>query len=87
MPDSLTDSLTAHTLSADGSFAVTGDVDGVIRIWDVRTGQCLRTLEGHRARIHELALNRDGTLLASTDLGSSMWAWQLAWDYDFPDGD
>ncbi|MFI7680585.1 protein kinase [Actinophytocola sp. NPDC049390] len=81
------ESPTAYALSADGSFVVTGGFDRLLRIWDVQTGQCLRTLEGHRAQIHEVTLSRDGTLLASTDFDSTMWAWGLAWDFDFPGGD
>jgi eukaryotic-like serine/threonine-protein kinase len=80
-------SATGFALSADGSFAVTGGFDRLVRVWDVRTGKCLRTLEGHRSPINQVVLNRDGTLLASADLGSALWAWELAWDYDFPAGD
>jgi WD40 repeat protein len=53
-------------------------------VWDVLSGRCLRTLEGHQAPVHRAALSRDGTLLATTDLGSAMLAWELAWDFDFP---
>lgn len=42
----------AFVLSADGSFAVTGGVDRQIRVWDVRSGRCLRTLEGHQTMVH-----------------------------------
>lgn len=84
---SMPDAPTTFALSADGSFAVTGGFDCLLKVWDLRTAQCLRTLEGHQAEIYQLALSRDGTLLASTDLGSSFLAWELAWDFDFPAGD
>ncbi|WP_396449111.1 WD40 repeat domain-containing protein [Actinomadura sp.] len=70
-------------LSADGSFAVTG-ADRAVRVWDVRSGRCLRTLEGHQGMLYGAALSRDGTLLATVDLHSVMWVWEMAWDFDFP---
>ncbi|TDC09401.1 serine/threonine-protein kinase [Actinomadura bangladeshensis] len=73
----------AFALSADGSFAVTG-TDRLLQIWDVRSGRCLRTLEGHRTRLHRALLSRDGTMLLTTDLGSGMWVWEMAWGFDFP---
>lgn len=69
------------TLSADGTFAVTGGWDGLLRVWDLRSGRCLRTLEGHEAPVAGIELSPDGTLLATADLGSTLRVWELAWDY------
>ncbi|EWM18458.1 LigA protein [Kutzneria sp. 744] len=70
-------------LSRDGTFLVAGDLDRVVRVWDVRTGQCLREMEGHAAGLHRMMLSDDGSTLFTTDLGSSMHGWELVWDYDF----
>jgi WD40 repeat protein/serine/threonine protein kinase len=75
------------TLSADGTFAVTGGWDGLLRVWDLRSGRCLRTLEGHEAPIERIELSPDGTLLATADLGSALRVWELAWDYTVGPGD
>ncbi|SHM90562.1 serine/threonine-protein kinase [Actinacidiphila paucisporea] len=75
------------TLSADGTFAVTGGWDGLLRVWDLRSGRCLRTLEGHEAPIARIELSPDGTLLATADLGSALRVWELAWDYTVGPGD
>ncbi|NKZ05446.1 serine/threonine-protein kinase [Actinomadura latina] len=72
----------AFALSADGAFAVTG-ADRTVRVWDVRSGLCLRTLEGHRSSLYQAALSRDGTLLVTIDLSPAMWVWELAWEFDF----
>ena len=77
----------AFTLSADGSFAVAGGWDRLVRVWDVRSGHLLRTLEGHGSEVDQVLLSRDGTRLATTDLGSGLCAWELSWDFDFPAGD
>jgi small GTP-binding protein len=37
----------AYEFSTDGKQAITGAPDRTVRIWDLRTGRCLRTLEGH----------------------------------------
>ncbi|MBL7522717.1 hypothetical protein I6A84_32700, partial [Frankia sp. CNm7] len=74
----------AFALSADGTFAITGDWDRQVRVWDVSSGRCLRTLESHRAPVYQATLNRDGTLLATADMDSRLCAWELAWDYTFP---
>jgi WD40 repeat protein len=75
------------TLSADGTFAVTGGWDGLLRVWDLRSGRCLRTLEGHEAPIAGIELSPDSTLLATADLGSALRVWELAWDYTVGPGD
>ena len=56
---------------------------GLVRVWDVRTGRCLREMEGHAADLHRMMLSDDGSTLFTTDLGSSMHGWELVWDYDF----
>lgn len=83
---SMPDTPTAFALSPDGAFAVTGGWDNLVRVWDVGSGRCLRTLEGHQAAIYRMTLARDGTLLATTDLDSGLWAWGLSWDFDVPAG-
>ncbi|WP_007514195.1 WD40 repeat domain-containing serine/threonine protein kinase [Pseudofrankia saprophytica] len=74
----------AFALSADGSFAVTAGGERLVQVWDVASGRCLRTLEGHSAPVTKATLSEDGTLLATTDLSSGLCAWGLAWDFTFP---
>ena len=33
--------------SPDGKQLVSGSLDETVRLWDVETGACVRTLEGH----------------------------------------
>ncbi|MFE6281094.1 protein kinase [Streptomyces sp. NPDC057877] len=83
---SLPDRPWSFALSADGAFAVTGGHDRLVHLWDVRAGRLLRTLEGHHATVDQVALSEDGSLLATADQGSTVWVWELAWDYDVPPG-
>ena len=34
-------------LSADGRYALSGSEDKTLRLWEVESGKCLRTFEGH----------------------------------------
>lgn len=39
---------------------VSGDVDGAVRLWDLRSGNCERTWVGHRQTILDMQLSSDG---------------------------
>ncbi|MFF3566936.1 protein kinase [Nocardia jiangxiensis] len=71
-------------LSADGSFVVTGGWDRLVRVWDVDSGRCLQTLEGHQAALSQVAPARDGSVLATVDLDSCLRVWELSWDFELP---
>jgi WD40 repeat protein len=53
--------------SPDGGILVTGDADGVLRVWDAATGRARTVLAGHSAPIYTAAFSPDGTLLAVGD--------------------
>ena len=35
------------SISADGRWALSGSMDKTLRLWELATGQCVRTFEGH----------------------------------------
>ncbi len=55
--------MTALALSANGSVAVSGDYDGVVRVWDLSTGECT-VLEGHSGPVAGVALTPDGSIVS-----------------------
>jgi WD40 repeat protein len=60
-----TKSANAAAFSPDNRWLASGGKDNLIKIWDLSTGNVLRTLYGHTANINTLAVSPDGKLLAS----------------------
>jgi WD40 repeat protein/serine/threonine protein kinase len=72
--------VTCVGLSADGQVAVTGGGgrDCAVRVWDVVTGHCLRTLKGHQYEVTALAVSADGQIVVSGDRSGSVRVWDGA---------
>src|SRR5262249_34517651 len=60
-----TRSVNAVVFSPDNRWLASGGKDNVITIWDLATGNLLRTLYGHASDVDALAVSPDGQLLAS----------------------
>src|SRR5712671_2379707 len=60
-----TRSANAVAFSPDNRWVASGGKDNVIKIWDLATGNVLRTLYGHTSNVNALAVSPDGKLLAS----------------------
>lgn len=55
-----------------------GYSDGVVRVWDVVTGACVVTLNGHKGAITALCFDAEGGLLASGSHDTDVIVWDLA---------
>ncbi len=60
-----TGSILTLAISPDGRFLVSGGQDSTVKIWDLRTGNILRTLYGHNAKITSVAISPDSRFIAS----------------------
>lgn len=67
----------AVALSPDNTVLATGGSGKVVRLWDVKTGQLLRTMQGHRGIINSLAFSPDGSLLASGSDDKTVKLWRI----------
>ncbi|MDT9687357.1 protein kinase [Streptomyces sp. P9(2023)] len=65
-------------LSGDGNVAVTGGRDGRIRLWDLRSGDCRLTLEGHDKEVVALDIDATGRNAVSADADGVLRFWDLA---------
>jgi len=57
--------ITQIVFSQDGKRLVSGSYDQTVRIWDAETGQELKKLLGHDGPVYSVAVNPDGTHIAS----------------------
>ena len=51
--------------SADGRRLASSGADRTVRLWDVETGACVKTLEGHGDKVWSVSFSRDGRMVAS----------------------
>ena len=66
--------------SPDARVLATASADGVARLWDVGTGQLLRTLEvarDHPDEVTDIAFSPDGRMLATTSLEGTSRIWDV----------
>jgi WD40 repeat protein len=61
----------------DDGLLATGHRDSRIRLWDARTLECLRVLEGHTGDVYGLAFSPDGTRLASGADDGTLRLWDV----------
>lgn len=70
--------ITALAFNPDGKILVSGSLDGTIKIWDVKTGELLFTLHGHKKAVTTIAFSPDGKTMASGSRDFSI----IIWDWD-----
>jgi WD40 repeat protein len=54
-----------------------GSDDRTIKLWDVHSGQCTGTLQGHKQDIFALSFSPDGRTLASAARGNDVKLWDV----------
>ena len=65
-------------MSQDGSRIVSGSYDRTIRIWDMASGHCLQTLEGHSDWVRAVAISHDGSRIVSGSDDGTIRIWDMA---------
>ena len=64
-------------LSPDGKQLASGSFDRTVRLWDVETGACVRTLEGHDLTVWSVCFSPDGRMVASGSADRTARLWLL----------
>ena len=65
---------TADVLES-GEILASGSEDTTIRLWNITTSQCLKTLQGHTSWVKSLAFSPNGQLLASGSYDQTVKLW------------
>ncbi len=64
--------------SPQGNLLVSGSFDETVKIWDVRTGECVSTLPAHSDPVTGVDFNTDGTCIVSSSHDGLMRIWDVA---------
>jgi WD40 repeat protein len=74
------DSVESVAFSPDGKMLASASKDDTIKLWDVATGQNLKTFNGPNPKesFNGVAFSPDGTLLAGASDDNNLYLWNLA---------
>jgi WD40 repeat protein len=67
----------ALAVTAEGR-ALSGSWDRTLKLWDLASGACLRTLEGHTGRVDAVAVTAEGRRALSGAFDGALKLWDLA---------
>ena len=73
-----TSAVCAVAFLPDGCRALSGSGDYTLRLWDLATGQTLRTLEGHAGSVSAVVMMADGSRALSGSWDKTLRSWDLA---------
>jgi TIR domain/WD domain, G-beta repeat len=72
-----TDDVLCVAILPDGQRVVSGSKDGIVRVWDLITGQCLTILEDHTDTVWGVAMMADGQRAVSGSVDKTVRVWDL----------
>ena len=67
-------------VTPDGKLVVSASDDKTLKVWDLESGQALRTLEGHSEWVDGVAVRQDGKLAVSASWDKTLRVWDLESD-------
>ncbi len=65
----------AMALNSNGSWALTGSMDGTIKRWETRTGKCVASWMGHK--VATIVINEDDTWALTGSLDGTIKRWKI----------
>ena len=69
--------MTSVAISTDGKNIVSGSTDSTIKLWDIATGELIRTFAGEAGKIFTVSISHDSKIIASGS-NDKITIWDLA---------
>ena len=69
--------VTSLAFSLDGKFLASTSMDYTVKLWDIQTGKCLKTLQGHQDWIWTVAFSPNGQTIASGGDDNTIRLWNI----------
>ncbi len=69
--------VSALSWAPSGELVLSGGSDGMLRWWEVQSGQCVRVREAHQGTVQSLKVSPDGSMLASCGDDGAITLWDL----------
>lgn len=63
--------------SPDGKMLVSGDTYGIIKLWETKSGQCLKVFRGHSKQINSIDFSPEGTKCVSGSDDGTIRLWDV----------
>ena len=63
-------------LSPNGRWALSGSGDNTLKLWEITTGRCLQTFQGHTDGVNSVCLSTDGRWILSGGSDNTLRLWQ-----------
>ncbi|MFW9806735.1 MAG: WD40 repeat domain-containing protein [Candidatus Thorarchaeota archaeon] len=68
---------TSIAFSPKGDIIATGSVERVVKLWDIRSGECLARFEGHEYPVLSLSFSPDGDKIVSGSGDTTLMIWDV----------
>jgi len=68
---------TSLAFSPRGDIVASGTVERMVKLWDIRSGECIGALEGHTYPVLSLSFSPDGSRLVSGSGDTSLIIWDI----------
>lgn len=78
--------VTALEFSPDEKWLVSGDAKGRLHVWNVSTGEWVRTMKGHNRRVQQILFSSNGQRLFTASADSSIAQWEFDSGRELVDG-
>mgnify|MGYP000204874610 CR=1 FL=1 len=70
------------SFSPDGRYVLSGSWDGTLKLWDVKSGECIRTFERHEIAVFSVSFSPDGRYVLSGSDDKTLKLWVLDWELE-----